>query len=220
MLIHYKWFYELLIWMPPTLLAISWREAVKAWVYNWREHSTSNRPLKASFDFTNLDPIGSAIAPVLLILAHSYVYGWAKPADIRANNLKKGIWDVALILFAAFAANFLMAAGWAWVAKFALHLSKTNPHLSEALFIASEAGVQVNILLISIHLLPLPPLDMSYLVRVKLGKYSRYAESWYTYIDPVGQIALFILLLFKIAQPFIHPLYLLVLEQLHLFIGF
>lgn len=217
MLAHYRWFFELLIWLPPTLMAISWRESIKAWVCHLRGDPTIKSVGATSFSMNNLDPLGSAFAPVLLIIGHSSVYGWAHATKIRSNFLKLGQTDVILAVCAGFLANFVMAVAWAELANIAAYLEKQAPHLSEVLLIASQAGVQINATLIAIHLLPLPPLDMSYIIRSYLP---RYPKAWYTYADPVGQPLIFLLFLFNIAPRYINPITHIILEQVHWVVKF
>lgn len=210
MISHYHWFFELLLWIPPTLIAISWRETVKAWVCHYRGDPTIQSVGGTSFGFKNLDPIGSALAPVLLIIGRTTVYGWANPTEIRPNFLNRGNVDAALAVSAGLLTNFVMAVVWSKASIFATSLAKSSPELSESLLVISQAGIQINVMLIAVHLFPLPPLDMSYIVR---GYLPRYPKAWYTYLDPVGQPVVLLLFLFKIAPFYVNPVAKVILSQ-------
>lgn len=217
MLAHYRWFFELLIWLPPTLMAISWRESIKAWICHLRGDPTIKSVGSTSFAMGNLDPLGSALAPVLLIIGHSSVYGWVHTTKIRSNFLKLGQTDVIIAVCSGFLANFVMAVAWAELANLAVHIESHTPQFSEILLIASQAGVQINVTLIAVHLFPLPPLDMSYIIRSYLP---RYSKAWYIYADPIGQPIVFILFLFNIAPAYLNPVIHIVLEQVHWVVRF
>lgn len=212
MLSDYQWFIELLFWMPPTILAISWRESVKTWLCNYRGDSSAKRSGNLSFSLNNLDPTGSAIAPILLILSHSYVYAWAKPTDIRHTFLKGKQSDVIIIVCLGLLSNFVMAMGWSLIAMIGKTQTHLHPMLAKLLIVSGQAGIQINILLIAVHLIPLPPLDMSYVVRAFLP---RYARSTYTLLDYIGHYIVFGLFLFDIGQSYIHPVYIGLVDQLH-----
>jgi Zn-dependent protease len=197
-------------------MAISWRESAKALACHYRGDPSIKSIGKTSFAMSNLDPIGSLLAPVLLILRQNYVYGWTESTVIRKNFLKGGQTDVIGVVCIGFLANLAMAIGWLWMAKLALGLERSLPTVSEFLLIAAEAGVQINILLICIHLIPLPPLDMSYVVR---GLLPRYPKALYTQFDPIGHYIITLLLLFKVAQPYIKPLYELLSGELQMMVG-
>lgn len=211
MVMHYKWFTDLLIWMVPTLLAVSWRETAKAWVCHLRGDPSVKAAGGTSLALSNLDPVGSALAPVLLILGHNTVYGWARTTEIRPNFLKRGQTDAVLAVCAGFLTNLIMAIVWVKVGVIAKTFTTSHPTIAEILLIAAKAGLQVNVILISVHLIPLPPMDMSYILR---GTMPRYTKAWYTYIDPIGHHVVFLLFLFKIAPTYVQPIASVVLEQI------
>ena len=67
----YPWFFQLLTWIIPVITAVSWRECAKVIISDHRGDSTANMIGLGSFSsFKNLDPIGSAISPLLLALRH------------------------------------------------------------------------------------------------------------------------------------------------------
>lgn len=210
------WFFKLLIWLIPVLTAISWREAVKAWVSHFRGDSTAKMFGLASFSLTkNLNPLGSALSPLLLILGQDYVYGWVDKTDVRPRYLNRGLADTILVLMSAILFNLLFAAAWAYVGHGAkLYTSGT---LMVTLIGMSKAGIHINLMLFIVHLIPLPPLDMSLIVR---EFFPRYPKAFYVSLDPIGHIVVFALLATQIALPFIEPIYNFVYSGLFNLLGF
>lgn len=216
MVLYYKWFYELLVWFPPIILAIGTRELIKAKLCAYRGDVSVRTTGATRFSIENFDPMGSIISPLLLILSRNYVYSWAKPIKIRKDFLKRGQTDVIIIVLCGLLSNFVMACCWRYVEYIPAYIEHTNPFAAELLLIMAKAGVQINTLLITIHLIPLPPLDASYIVR---GHLPRYPKAWYTFLDNIGHYCIFGSLLFKILQPYIHPIYQLVLFYVHSTVG-
>src|SRR5512146_1857752 len=58
----------------------------------------------------HIDPIGSILLPLFLILAHSpFVFGWAKPVPVDSYNFKNPRKDTAKVSLAGPMANILLA---------------------------------------------------------------------------------------------------------------
>src|SRR6185369_5675445 len=58
----------------------------------------------------HIDPFGSILLPLLLLLAHSpVIFGAAKPVPVNFNNLRNPKRDMALVSFAGPLSNFLLA---------------------------------------------------------------------------------------------------------------
>ena len=147
----YPWFFELLIWLLPILTAVSWREAVKAWVSHLRGDSTAKMLGYGSFSLIkNLHPFGSLVAPLILALRHNFVYAWAKPVDIRSSYLDMGKWDVLIVVLCAIFSNFLMAIAWLMVTKSGAYIQHFG--LANTLVSMGEAGVHINLLLCILHM--------------------------------------------------------------------
>lgn len=212
----YRWFFLLFIWVIPTLTAVSWREAIKAHLSHFRGDSTAKMIGLGSFALhKNIHPIGSALSPLVLILKHNDIYAWANKVEVRSNFLKLGHIDTIIILSAAILFNFLFAAVWAWIAHFAALLPRGG--LQHIIIESCNAGIKVNLVLFAIHLLPLPPLDMSNILREFLPRYPR---SFYASIDYVGHYIIFFGLLFDYGQKYLDPTLLFLEQTLSSMVGF
>ncbi len=117
----------------------------------------------------HLDPIGSIILPVLLIMVHSnIIVGWAKPVPVNPLNLRDKRYGEAKVALAGPAANFLMAVVFGLLARFALQQF-------QLVFLARLAFIfgyicWINLVLAVFNLIPIPPLDGAHILFAVLPK--------------------------------------------------
>lgn len=102
----------------------------------------------------HIDPFGSILLPVLLLLANSpVIFGAAKPVPVNFNNLKNPKRDMALVSLAGPFSNFILAAIFALIIRLGLANEIAHDILIQA--------IVINILLGVFNLIPIPPLDGS-----------------------------------------------------------
>ena len=149
------------VWAIPLLLAITLHEVAHGRValyFGDRTASTLGRlslnPLK------HVDPIGTVLVPVALLLTHSpFLFGWAKPVPVDARNLRHPKSDMAWVAAAGPLANVAMACGWAIL--FGVGAAGLLGHTTVAVWLEAmgKAGLLANVLLAVFNMLPIPPLD-------------------------------------------------------------
>ena len=147
------------IFALPVTLAITLHEAAHGYVAKkygdltaYAQGRVTLNPLK------HIDPMGTVVVPLLLLAVSSpYLFGWAKPVPINFGNLRHPKRDMLWVAAAGPGANFLMAFLWALVFKFGLAIPESN--FSEPMLLMGQAGILVNVILLVLNLLPLPPLD-------------------------------------------------------------
>src|SRR3989338_9334125 len=101
----------------------------------------------------HLDMFGSILLPAMLALTNSpLLFGWAKPVQYNPYNLRPGRFSEAIVAGAGPAANLAIAI------VFALALRSGVFAGLESLFIYIVA---INISLMLLNLIPVPPLDGS-----------------------------------------------------------
>jgi len=88
-----------------------------------------------------------------------FIFGWAKPVPITWENLRHPKRDMAIVAFAGPASNFVMAILWALFAKLGSLLPDTFQSLALPMAYMGIAGISINIVLMVLNLLPMPPLD-------------------------------------------------------------
>jgi Zn-dependent protease len=112
----------------------------------------------------HLDVFGSIILPGLLLLAtggQGPVLGWAKPVPINPYNFRDQKWGEVKVSIAGPASNLAMAVIFGLVLRFVpVEILATIPGLSMMLYYI----VEINVMLAMFNLLPIPPLDGSWIL--------------------------------------------------------
>jgi Zn-dependent protease len=105
----------------------------------------------------HLDPIGSFLLPLLLVITHSpFMVGWAKPVPINPYNFRDQKWGEAKVSLAGPAVNFFIAVFFGLALKFL--------PLPQALINPFAIIVIYNLVLAIFNLIPIPPLDGSWIL--------------------------------------------------------
>ena len=142
----------------------------------------------------HIDPLGTILPVLLILIGAPIVFGWAKPVPINPRNFtdfKKGmIWVSA----AGILTNLFVAWILATIVKFLPEASSSGMYiLQQALLF----GVRINIVLAIFNLIPIPPLDGSKL----LSMFLPYEYSQYIYrLEPFGFMILLLILMFPPTQ--------------------
>ncbi len=91
------------------LLAISVHESAHAWTA-WRCGDPTAYALgRVSLNpLRHLDPVGSLLVPVLLLISGAPVFGWAKPTPVRVGKLRSPERDHLLVTAAGPASNLAL----------------------------------------------------------------------------------------------------------------
>ncbi len=143
----------------PVIFAITLHEAAHGYVARhfgdptaWQAGRISLNPLR------HIDPIGTVALPALLfVLKSPFIFGWAKPVPVDFNRLRHPKRDMLWVAAAGPAVNLLMALGWA--ALFKLNALVAAHAFSYPLALMCNIGININLALMVLNLLPLPPLD-------------------------------------------------------------
>jgi len=112
----------------------------------------------------HLDPLGSVILPLFLILiaklsGGGIIFGWAKPVPINPSNLRDKKYGEAKVALAGPASNLSVALVFGLALRFIPALS-----ILPGFYLMFSYIVYINILLAVFNLLPIPPLDGSHLL--------------------------------------------------------
>lgn len=144
----------------PVVLAITLHEAAHGYAARhfgdptaWMEGRITANPLK------HIDPVGTVLVPLLILIVSTggFLFGWAKPVPVNFGNLKNPKRDMLWVAAAGPGANLVMALGWAALMKLAWLLPLN--YFSLPLARMAEIGILINLSLMLLNLLPLPPLD-------------------------------------------------------------
>ena len=113
----------------------------------------------------HVDPFGTVILPLMLMLAHAPVFGYAKPVPYNPRYFEDRRKGDVIVGLAGPAANFLQAllgAAIAWaLAGTATSLGDSNVPFMYFYYLFLPNFVLINLFLMFFNLLPIPPLDGS-----------------------------------------------------------
>jgi len=150
---------QIILFAIPILLAVSLHEAAHGWIAHLLGDPTAKRlgrltanPLK------HIDPIGTVVVPLVMILVVGFPFGWAKPVPVDVSNFQHPQKDMALVALAGPVSNFLMAIFWTLILV-AVSKGLTHGSFTVPLKTMAEVGVVINLVLMVLNLLPVPPLD-------------------------------------------------------------
>ena len=142
----------------PVLLAITVHEAAHGYAAKHFGDKTAYFLGRITLNpIKHIDPIGTVVIPgMLLLLSAPFLFGWAKPVPVNFSNLNNPKKDMMWVALAGPASNLAMAIIWAIV----LGLFKSSG-ARYALFIIgmAQVGIMINLVLMLLNLLPIPPLD-------------------------------------------------------------
>jgi Zn-dependent protease len=138
----------------------------------------------------HIDPLGTVVLPLIMLALGGIVFGWAKPVPVDWRNLRNPKRDMAWVAVAGPAANFIMVLVWAMLAKLVLNYEEVFQGFTTPMLYMARAGVTINIVLMVLNLLPIPPLDGSRVVSSLLS--ARLAMK-YNKIEPYGLIIILLL---------------------------
>lgn len=172
----------------PLLYSIILHELAHGWVAyrmgdptaKWQGRLSLN-PLK------HLDPIGT-------LMLFIFGFGWAKPVPVNFNNLHNTRKGLILVSAAGITVNMLLS----FLAFILFRLLSPTPSgiLSTLLFYLA----QINIILASFNLIPIPPLDGS---KILMGFLSERFQYYLSRLEPFGLFIIIGLLYIGALDPLI-----------------
>ena len=142
----------------PVLFAITLHEAAHGYVARYFGDMTAYQQGRISLNpLRHIDPVGTVLLPILTLWLGGILFGWAKPVPVNFGALRRPKQDMLWVALAGPAANLFMALFWGIWIKVAL-LSADN-YFAAPLMEMAQIGVRINIVLMVLNLLPIPPLD-------------------------------------------------------------
>lgn len=195
--------YTIAIWALPVLFAITLHEAAHGWVANKLGDPTARQLGRISLNpLRHIDPIGTVVLPLVLVMLSGFIIGWAKPVPVDPRHFKQPHLDMALVALAGPASNFAMACLWAML-LLANNALVTEAGIAVHLVNMGQAGVTINLILMVLNLLPIPPLDGG---RVIAGIMPADIAAKFMRIEPFGLIIVLVLLMSGILGKILWPM--------------
>lgn len=161
-------FTVLLLMLIPLVFAITIHEAAHGYMAYWLGDNTAKMQGRLSLSpIRHIDPIGTIAVPLIMFAVSSatgsmFVFGWAKPVPFDPRNFKNPRKDIALTAFAGPASNFIQAFIWAIILIIVSGMASAysdEPTLAKGLQIMAQYGVLINVFIMILNLMPIPPLD-------------------------------------------------------------
>ena len=184
---------KIAIFALPVIFAITLHEAAHGYVARyfgdttaWMLGRVTANPLK------HIDLVGTIIVPLTILVASkllgggALLFGWAKPVPVNFSQLRRPKQDMLWVAAAGPGMNLIMAVFWALMIQLGLALG--SGFASTPLVLMGAAGVFINVILMALNLIPLPPLDGG---RIAVSLLPRKAAWQFSKLEPYG---LFILL--------------------------
>lgn len=187
----------------PLIFAITVHEVAHGWVALRLGDPTAQRLGRLTLNpIKHIDPIGTIVLPLFLLYVHAPVFGWAKPVPVTWENLRHPKRDMALVAAAGPGANLVMALFWIAFAMAGIALADTSTWFGQPMAYMGAAGIKINIVLMVLNLLPLPPLDGG---RVAVGLLPNRLAWQLGRIEPYGIFVIIALLVTGLLVAIIGP---------------
>jgi len=193
---------QVAVYALPVVFAITLHEAAHGYVAKHFGDTTAYMLGRVSLNpLRHIDPIGTVLIPLLTLYLGGILFGWAKPVPVNFNRLHDPKKDMLWVALAGPGANLAMALGWAVVMKLANMMPDSA--LSLPMSLMGMAGININVVLMVLNLLPLPPLDGG---RIAVSLLPHRLAYRFAMLEPYGMILLVVLLFSGVLGAVIWPL--------------
>ena len=129
-----------------------------------------------------------------------FLFGWAKPVPVNFANLRHPKRDMLWVASAGPGANLVMALLWAALIKLAIAIPDSS--FAKPMALMGIAGIEINVVLMVLNLLPLPPLDGG---RMAVSLLPHGLAYQFARIEPYGFMILLALMFSGVLGAIIRP---------------
>lgn len=194
---------KIAVWALPVIFAITVHEVAHGWAALKFGDRTAQMLGRLTLNpIKHIDPIGTIVVPIALLIMGGFVFGWAKAVPVNTRNFKRPKHDMAWVALAGPASNILMAIGWALIAKIGYMVLPSNEGLGQFMIYSGFAGISINLILAVLNMIPLPPLDGSRILAAFLPPKLSYN---YMRLEPYGFFILLGLMFLGVLSQLISP---------------
>jgi Zn-dependent protease len=192
----------------PVTFAITLHEAAHGYAArHFGDYTAYNAGRITLNPLRHIDPVGTIAVPLIILISSkllgggALLFGWAKPVPVNFGQLRHPKRDMLWVAAAGPGANLAMALGWALLFKLALGLPAN--YFSVPLQGMAQIGIMINVVLMMLNLLPLPPLDGG---RIAVSLLPGQLAYRFAMIEPYGFVILLVLLFTGILGSILSPL--------------
>jgi len=154
---------KIAVFALPVIFAITLHEAAHGYVARFFGDMTAAAAGRITANpLKHIDPVGTILVPLVILLTSkllgggAILFGWAKPVPVNFAQLRRPKQDMLWVAAAGPGMNFVMAVFWALMIQLGHALGSS---FSMPLMLMGAAGVFINVILMALNLIPLPPLD-------------------------------------------------------------
>jgi Zn-dependent protease len=173
------------------LFSLSFHESAHGWMAFRMGDDTAVRQGRVTLNpLAHIDPIGTVLFPLIQLFGGVPLLGWAKPTPVGAQNFRQLARGHVLVAGAGPASNLLLAL----ICTLIMFVSvKTGfaTHDYDLSFLIPAIGIQMNLALAIFNLIPIPPLDGSWLASWGLPRH--LGDRYDSVMEPVGGFILLLL---------------------------
>ena len=155
---------KITIFALPVIFAITLHEAAHGYVARYFGDTTAAALGRITLNpLKHIDPVGTILVPLAILIASKLLgggmilFGWAKPVPVNFGQLRRPKQDMLWVAAAGPGMNFVMAVLWGLVIQPGHALG--SGLAGTPLMLMGAAGVFINVILMALNLIPLPPLD-------------------------------------------------------------
>lgn len=199
----------------PILFAITLHEAAHGYVAKHFGDMTAYQMGRISLNpARHIDPVGTILLPLLTLALGGVLFGWAKPVPVNFGALRNPKKDMLWVALAGPASNLVMALG--WVLLFKMSYVYPDNYYAEPLMDMAKIGIQINVVLLVLNLIPLPPLDGG---RVAISLLPHRQAYQLSKIEPYGMMILIVLAISPVLGWVLFPMVSVIQQLLLMIVG-
>lgn len=205
---------KIAVFALPVIFAITLHEAAHGYVARYFGDMTAASQGRITANpIKHIDLVGTILVPLGILImsklfgAGAILFGWAKPVPVNFGNLRRPKQDMLWVAAAGPGMNLVMAVFWALVIQAGHALGSS--FATAPMMLMGAAGVFINVILMALNLLPLPPLDGG---RIAVSLLPVKQAIQFSRLEPYGFIILLTLLFTGVLSIVLWPL-------INLFIG-
>lgn len=191
------------------LFSLSLHESAHAWTADYLGDPTGRALGRVTLNpLPHIDPLGTILFPLIGLISGIALFGWAKPVPVNPRHLRNPKIGQLWVAAAGPASNVAAAAGFLAALKVLSLWSVGSPSepagIVEPLLLMCRVGVFLNLLLAVFNMIPIPPLDGSWVLMGLLpDTFSRWMES----VRPYGFLLLIGLLYSGMLNVILRPIW-------------
>jgi Zn-dependent protease len=174
------------------LFSLSVHESAHAWTALRQGDDTALREGRITLNpLVHIDILGSVVFPLIGLFAGGVLFGWAKPVPVRPQRFRQFRAGQILTAGAGPMSNFVLA--FVFTVVYAVALRGFGGDAAQPVVFIARWGIVINVILGVFNLIPVPPLDGSWIASMGLPR--DLGALYDKFVAPYGYMLLILLLI-------------------------